>query len=407
MSRRKSNRHVSLSQLKASVTIRDVAARAGVSTATVSRVLAGQNGVGKKVRALVSAAVQELAYQPNRLARDLRVGLRKVVGVIIPDLQNPFLTSVVHGIEAVLCREGYSLLLGHSDGLAEREQTHLAVLRGEGAAGLILIPNNGPEANYESLRAWNIPVVAVDRTPRGLSVDLVRSNNQEAMCEATRHLLSHGYREIGFINGPAEISVAQERLAGYMDALREASLIPRSSLIIHSNFRQEGGHAAMCQLLNLSKPPRAVLIGNNLMTLGALQAIDEQGLQIPDEIGVLGFDDMPWATSLRPPLTAVAQPAEEIGRTAAQLLMERLNDPGRIARQVILPATLVVRASCGAHSPALNGSSPSCNTPRKAERPIRVGSGRSTDPNPAMTSQPTTSIPCPKEANVVVNPILT
>jgi LacI family transcriptional regulator len=236
---------------------------------------------------------------------------------------------------------------------------------------------------------------------------LVRSNNQEAMCEATRHLLSHGYREIGFINGPAEISVAQERLAGYMDALREASLIPRSSLIIHSNFRQEGGHAAMCQLLNLSKPPRAVLIGNNLMTLGALQAIDEQGLQIPDEIGVLGFDDMPWATSLRPPLTAVAQPAEEIGRTAAQLLMERLNDPGRIARQVILPATLVVRASCGAHSPALNGSSPSCNTPRKAERPIRVGSGRSTDPNPAMTSQPTTSIPCPKEANVVVNPILT
>ena len=110
--------------------------------------------------------------------------------------------------------KGYSLLLAHSDGLAEREQTHLAVLRGEEVAGLVLIPNNGPEANYESLRAWKIPVVAVDRTPRGYQVDLVRSNNQEAMREATRHLLSHGYKEIGFINGPAEISVAQERLAG-------------------------------------------------------------------------------------------------------------------------------------------------------------------------------------------------
>ena len=369
VSGRKSNKRASSRRLKTTVTIRDVAARAGVSTATVSRVLAGQNGVGKKVRELVTEAAQQLDYQPNRLARYLRVGLRKVIGVVIPDLQNPFLTSVVHGVEDVLCREGYSLLLAHSDGLAEREQTQLAVLRGEEVAGLVLIPNNGPEANYESLQAWKIPVVAVDRTPRGFQVDLVRSNNQEAMREATRHLLSHGYKAIGFINGPAEISVAQERLAGYYDALREASLTPRDFLVIHSDFRQEGGHAAMGQLLRLAKPPRAVLIANNLMALGALQAIHERGLRIPDEVAVLGFDDMPWATSLRPPLTAVAQPAEEIGRTAAQLLLDRLNDPSRMARQVILPATLVVRASCGAHSPALSAGSRSSADPERAARP--------------------------------------
>jgi DNA-binding LacI/PurR family transcriptional regulator len=233
---------------------------------------------------------------------------------------------------------------------------------------LVLIPNNGPEANYESLRAWKIPVVAVDRTPRGFQVDLVRSNNQEAMREATRHLLSHGYKEIGFINGPTQISVARERLAGYCDALREASLTPRDSLVIHSDFRQEGGHAAMGQLLSLAKPPRAVLMANNLMALGALQAIHERGLRIPDEVAVLGFDDMPWATSLRPPLTAVAQPAEEIGRTAAQLLLDRLKDPARMVRQVILPAILVVRASCGAHPPALSAGSRSSAT-ESAERP--------------------------------------
>ena len=351
MSNGKSRRR-SQTRLTAAITIKDVAASAGVSTATVSRVLAGMKGVGKPVRQKVTAAAQQLGYQPNRLARDLRVGLRKVIGLVIPDLQNPFLTSVVRGIEAVLCRDGYSLLLGNSDGQAEREQTQLSVFRGEGVAGLILIPNNGPRANYEMLRAWKIPMIAVDRAPTGVEMDLVRSNNREAVRDAIRHLLLHGYKDIGFITGPAEISVAQERLAGYHDALREASRSPRESLVVHSDFRQEGGHSAMINLLGLAKPPRAVVIANNLMALGALQAIHERGMKIPEEIAVLGFDDMPWAMSLRPPLTAVAQPAEEIGCTAAQLLLERLKDPSRIPREIILPSVLIVRASCGNHPAA-------------------------------------------------------
>ena len=142
------------------VTIREVAARAGVSTATVSRVLGGLNGAGRDVRARVRAAARALAYEPNRLARGLRARHRKVVGVVIPDLQNPFFTGVVHGVEAVLCAAGYTLLLGNSDGLAERERVHFGVLRGEGAAGLILIPGNAPDADYAALRSGEVPVVA-------------------------------------------------------------------------------------------------------------------------------------------------------------------------------------------------------------------------------------------------------
>lgn len=330
-------------------TMRDVATAAGVSTATVSRVLANHSMVRKSVRDVVLKAIQELNYHPNRIARDLRSGLRKVIGVIIPDLQNPFLTEVVQGVETVLSQAGYSLVLGNSGGLADREQTHLALVRGEGAAGLIIVPSNDPKANYEQLLSWDIPVVAVDRMPNNLQIDVVSTTNYQGAREATKHLLSHGYQEIGFINGPQEVSVAQQRMAGYTDALKTAGIALQDQFIIHSDFRQTGGRAAMHQLLKLRKPPRAVLVGNNLMTLGVVQAIHEAGKKIPEEIAVFGFDDMPWAMSLRPPLSAVAQPAKEVGCAAAQMLLERLSEPGRLVRQLVLPTRLVVRSSCGDH----------------------------------------------------------
>lgn len=333
------------------ITIRDVATEAGVSTATVSRVLAEFDGVTDEARERVHHAIAKLDYHPNRLARGLRQGRRKVIGVIIPDLQNPFFTGVVHGVEGALYLAGYTLLLAHSDGQAEREQVQLGLLRGEGIAGLVFMPGNRPGANYEALRSWDIPVVAVDRCPGKLEVDLVSSNNREGMRQATSHLLGLGYKAIALLNGPASIDVTEERLGGYLDALRSAGVAVQESLIINSDFRQEGGYAAMNRFLNLAKPPRAVVVANNLMTLGALQAIHERGIRIPDDIAVVGFDDMPWATSLRPPLTAVAQSPEELGRAAAQLLMERIKDPKRLVRQVVLPTHLNVRASCGAHAP--------------------------------------------------------
>jgi LacI family transcriptional regulator len=332
------------------ITIKEVAAEAGVSIATVSRVLAGLDGVADGVRNRVTRAAVKLDYHPNRLARGLRLGHRKVIGVIIPDLQNPFFTTVVRGVEAELYSAGYTLLLGHSNDLVDREQEQLRLLRGEGVPGLVLIPGNRPGADYKSILTWDIPVVAIDRSPGGLEVDLVCSNNREGMRQAVNHLLSLGYKDIALLNGPEGISVTRERLGGYQDALRSAGIAVRESSIIHSDFRQEGGYAAMSRFLDASRRPRAVTVANNLMTLGALQAIHERGIAIPEELALVCFDDMPWATSLRPSLTAVAQPAEELGRTAAQLLLERLKDPKRLVRQVVLPTRLMVRASCGARS---------------------------------------------------------
>jgi DNA-binding LacI/PurR family transcriptional regulator len=341
-----------ISQRGGPATIKDVAAKAGVSTATVSRVLTGVNGVRASVRRRVLQAVTQLDYHPNRLARSLRAGLRKVIGVIIPDLQNPFLTGVVHGVEAVLYDAGYTLVLGHSDSLAERERTHLNVLREEGAAGLILIPANAAGASYASLGKWDIPVVAVDRVPSGLAVDLVTTDNRGGVREAVIHLLSHDYRDIGFIGGPSALSVAQDRLAGFHDGLETAKGSLRKSYIMQGDFRQESGRLAMMRLFELAKAPRAVIVGNNLMTLGALQAIHERGIRIPEDIAIIGFDDMAWAASLRPALTAVAQPVEELGRTAAQLLLERLSTPGRPVRQVVLQNRLMLRHSCGCPPPS-------------------------------------------------------
>jgi LacI family transcriptional regulator len=333
------------------VTIKQVAAEAGVSTATVSRVMVGSARVTRKKREKVCEAVRKLNYHPNQLARGLRGGLRTVVGVIVPDLQNPFFPAVVHGVEKVLSEAGYTLILGHSGGKAENEKIHLAMLRREGAAGLILIPEDRSGAVYRELRSWDIPVVAVDRTPKGLRVDTVSTNNREGLHDAVAHLLSHGYREIAFINGTQGLSITRDRLDGYCDAMREAGVEVREAYIVHSDYRQDGGYAAMTHLLNLPKPPRSVVCANNLMTLGALQAIHESGAAIPEQVAIVGFDDMPWATSLRPPLTVVTQPAEDLGRIAAQLLLERFQDPKRLVRQVVLPTQLIVRASCGAHPP--------------------------------------------------------
>lgn len=330
-------------------TIKSVAKAAGVSTATVSRVLTGTDLVGDELRDRVLKVVQKLNYQPNRMARGLRGGQRKMIGVIIPDLQNPFLTGVVHGVESVLYEAGYTLVLGHSGGFPEREQAHLTGLRAEGAAGLILVPDNGDGANYAALAAWDIPVVAVDRVPKGLKVDLVSTDHREGARQAVAHLISDGYRDIALINGPYGFSVTLERLAGYKEALSQAKVPLREAYVIHSDFRQPGGAAAMNQLLDLPKPPQAVLVGNNLMTLGALETAHKRRVRIPEDVGIVGFDDMPWAASLRPALTVIAQPIEELGRVAARLLLDRLAGKHWPVKQVILPPKLIVRASCGSH----------------------------------------------------------
>jgi LacI family transcriptional regulator len=292
--------------------------------------------------------VRVLDYHPNRVARSLRVRMTRTVGLLLSDIQNPFFTSVVRGVEDVLQSAGFTLMLCNSDEKLEREQHYLRTLRAEGAAGLIVAPSHDDAKAYKSLLDAHIPFVAIDRTPSGFRGDTVTVANRDGAQAAVEHLLALGHRRIALVAGPPHLSTAEERRAGYTAALAGYGIDVDPSLVEVADFRQAGGFEAMLRLLDRGRGATGVLVCNNLMTLGALQALHERGLRIPSDTAVVGFDDMPWATALQPPLTAVAQPTYDVGARAAYLLLERFRNPERAAQHVVLPTSLMVRASCGA-----------------------------------------------------------
>jgi LacI family transcriptional regulator len=328
-------------------TVKEVAERAGVSSASVSRALSGTGGVREPVRRRILEAAQELSYRPNRAARDLRVRSSRAVGVLIPDIENPFFTSLVCGIEDVLGKTDYSLLLASYNEDPGQEERRLEVFRAEGVRGLIFAASRNPSRLYSDLGKSGMALVSVSRDIARLPVDQVSVANHDGAYAATSHLIRLGHSRIAIINGPLVFTTARDRQAGYEEALREAGIVVDERLVVQTDFRQSGGHSGMRKLLELPAPPTAVFAGSNLLTLGALQAIHERHLTIPDEIAIVGFDEMPWAMSLRPPLTTVAQPAFDVGRTAAELLIARVREPALPRRQVVLETKLIVRSSCG------------------------------------------------------------
>lgn len=328
------------------ITIKQVAELAGVSTATVSRVISGSGPVTKKLLKRVQNAIEQLDYHPNQMARRLRRRNTKLVGVIISDIQNPYFSTLVEGIESVLLENGYLLLLGNSSEDPEREQQHLDIFMSEHVSGVIFASTGDDISHYKKFCAAGIPLVAADRKLTEMEVDSIQLANDDAAFKAVSHFLSEGHRRIGLISGPDSLSTGSERREGYQRAILSAGLPIDEELIRTSNFRQEGGYQAMGALLDLPDPPTAVLVANNLMTLGALQRIHECDLNIPDQISLIGFDDMAWAPSLRPPLTVLAQPVYEMGITAARLLLGRINEPEAPFQHVTFEAKLIIRASC-------------------------------------------------------------
>ena len=328
-------------------TVKEVARQAGVSTASVSRALSGSTGVSEPLRSRILEAARLLSYRPNRAARDLRIRSSRAVGVLIPDIENPFFTSLVCGIEDVLSKTDCSLLLASYNEDPDQETRRLEVFRAEGACGLIFAASRKPSGIYSDLEKDGVALVAVSRSVPRLRIDEVTVASREGAYGATLHLIKLGHKRIAMINGPTVFSTARDRQAGYEDALREAGMNVKQELQVHCAFKQAAGRESMEQLLNLAKPPTAVFAASNLLTLGALQAIHEHNLSIPHQIALVGFDDMPWAMSLRPALTTVAQPAFEAGRTAAEMLLARVRDPSLPLRRVVLETQLIVRSSCG------------------------------------------------------------
>jgi LacI family transcriptional regulator len=327
-------------------TVKDVSQAAGVSTATVSRVLAGFGEVSDERRQRVLEAARTLNYQINRNARNLRMNTTSKIGVIISDIQNPFFGSVVRGIEKVNLKDDYTLILGNSDEDPEREKKLIAMLLEEGVAGIILVPTNADVEAYRALFASGTPFVVIDRSLPYPELDMVLVDGAAGAEHAVDYLAELGHQRIGYVGGLKHLSVMHEREQGYLSALQRHQLAFHEEYLRQGNNRQDGGYSAVCELLSLPQPPTAILIANNLMTLGGLQAIHELGLEIPEHVSLVGFDDMDWAASLRPALTCVAQPAYEMGETAASLLRERIRNPEQPARKVVLDTRLIVRASC-------------------------------------------------------------
>lgn len=327
-------------------TVKDVSRLAGVSTATVSRVLAGFDEVSPETRERVLQAVKELNYQPNRNARNLRKSTTSKIGVVISDIQNPFFGSVVRGIEKITIKDDYTIILGNSDEDPLREQKLIAMLLEEGVAGIILVPTHVDPGSYQPLFQSDVPLVIIDRRLAAPNLDMVLVDGFAGAALAVEHLVQLGHRHIGYVGGLPHLSVMHEREQGYLAALEKHAVPFIPAYLRHGNNRQDGGYTAVRELLGQDPPPTAILIANNLMTLGGLQAIHESGSQIPEQISLVGFDDMDWAASLRPPLTVIAQPAFEMGETAATLLLERIRNPEQPHQTVMLKTHLIVRASC-------------------------------------------------------------
>ncbi|WP_350278195.1 LacI family DNA-binding transcriptional regulator [Kribbella sp. HUAS MG21] len=322
-------------------TVSDVAARAGVSTATVSRALNGKPTVDPDLAARVRAAAAELGYQPNGPARNLRRQEAAVVALIISDVENPFFTAIARGVEDVAHEVGYSVVLCNSDESAQKESRYVDIAIQERVAGVILSPS-GPDSSVAKLASRGTAYVAVDRPLPGQDSDVVLVDTRLAAREATAHLVAQGYERIGCITGPAGVRTADDRLAGYRDALRRRST---AKLVRRTEYRAGGAHRAALDLLSKPEPPDALLVANNAMAVGVLQALQERGLRAGRDVGIVAFDDAPWAALVDPPLSVVAQPAYEIGAEAARLLLARIADDTRPPTTTTLGARLIERAS--------------------------------------------------------------
>ena len=323
-------------------TIRDVAAAAGVSPATVSRVLNGKVKVAAELHVRVQAAVESLGYRPNAMARNLRNRATMVLGAVISDVTNPFFTSMVRGFEDVAHTAGYSVVLANSDEDLDKERRYLEVAAAEQMAGVVLSPASSTRTDVSVLTSYGIPLVTVDRQLKGGHVDSVIIDNHRAAKEATTHLMEQGCRRIAYISGPTTTTTGERRLAGYRAALRSTGLDP---IVTRADFRVDGGYRAAMQLLDATPPPDGMLVGNNLMALGALQALQERGVALPEDIAFVSFDGVIWARILQPTLTVVEQPTYDIGRQAAELLLARITSPGKPVAEVVLPAELKIGQS--------------------------------------------------------------
>jgi LacI family transcriptional regulator len=329
-------------------TISDVARRAGVSPATVSRYL---QGVPVRAEDRVRDAIAALDFRPNAVARSLKSGSTMTIGLVIPDVTNPFFAAVVKGVESVARGAGYTTSLFNTDESIERESELVEILT-DHVDGLILAPVNERDRVPERTRGRGVPIVFVDRDVPGSEFDAVLIDNYGGGRIAGAHLLDHGHERVAIISGPLESTPGRGRFEGFADVVREAGLELGPDYMQPGDFRTDGGYQAMLRLLGLAQPPTGIFVANNLMTIGALRALHEVGVRVPEQLSVVGFDDLDVGDLLAPPLTVVDRPMEEQGVLAMRLLLSRLDRTfDGAARRIVLDTRLLARGSCSRPQP--------------------------------------------------------
>jgi LacI family transcriptional regulator len=331
-------------------TIREVAEKADVSVSTVSHVINETRFVSPDTKSRVLAAMEDLEYEPNRLASSLRRKDKRThtLGLLIPDSSNPFFAEVLKGVEDASFEAGYSVILCNSDDDPQKEVGYLEVLLSKQIDGVILVSAGDSSESLKLVDRWDGKAVVVDRDIDAPELDSVSVDNEEGGYVATKHLLDHGHKHIGCIGGPSALKPSAGRVKGYKKALDEFGLKLNEANVVSGDFRPQSGYTAAHTILDQDAQVSAIFSTNDMMAVGAIRAINELGKTVPDDISIIGFDDIALASFTTPPLTTIAQPSYEMGMRAAELLVRRFQHPdSEVIREVFKPA-LVERSSCQA-----------------------------------------------------------
>ncbi len=332
------------------VTIFDVAERAGVSYGTVSRVINDSPHVRPETRERIHRVMDELGFVANRQARSLAGGSNKtnIIGVLVPDLASEYMGEILRGIDAELTLSNLDLILYTTHRIANKEATYIANLARDMVDGLLLVIPRQPADYIGVLTERNFPFVLIDHQGTSSNCPAVGATNWQGAFNATEYLVGLGHKRIGFITGWKDLGCSFERLEGYRAALRSHHLPVDPELVYEGTFHRMNGYDGACALLNIPNPPSAIFASNDVMAFGVIDAVRNKGLRVPEDVSVVGFDDIPPSSLMRPALTTVKQPLEKMGRLATQMLIDMLKAPGVVPRRIELPTELVRRDSCQA-----------------------------------------------------------
>ena len=329
-------------------TLHEVARRAGVSAMTVSRVVNGRDRVHSETRQRVEEAIQALDYVPNRIARGLISQKTQTIGIIVPDIVNPFFAPVVRGAESAARKAGYRVLLCNSEGDLRLEREYIEDLVAHRVEGLLLAPaSDRSRSSILSLLRGGFPLVLIDRALPDADCDLIVSDNAQGARRLIEHLIAIGHREIAHVSDAEDTSTGRERLRGYREALEAAGIPFQPELVIRTTVDRIGGYRAAQEILARDPLPTAIFAVNNMTAVGTMEALRERGLSVPKDMGLVCFDDVEHLAVLSPILTVIDQPAQTFGSLGVQLLLERMTGKANSRpRRIILQTDLIVRQSC-------------------------------------------------------------